>query len=822
MNRFNQGMSMNILPEYIEALPVRAIADRVNRSLSKNPRLIVTAPPGSGKSTLLPLTIADEVEGRVIILEPRRAAARQIAMRMAFMLGEKVGKTVGYRMRFESKISSDTRIEVVTEGVMERMLVEDPTLEGISAVIFDEFHERSVTSDLTLTLTLESQNIIREDLRVVIMSATIDTKGLSELINAPVLTASGQLHDVDIFNCDDADIRDCVPAAVSGIRRAYREQPGNILVFLPGQAEIVSCSERIAELFPEAKVFPLHGMLSTEEQNRAIEYNPQEGRKIILATPIAETSLTIEGVKAVVDTGLYRTVRYDTRTGLSRLITDRISMDMARQRAGRAGRLSDGVCYRLWSKATELRMAENRVPEIVDADLSPLLLKIAAWGTANAEKLPWVTPPDKGHLIEANRLLRNLEAINDKGEITAKGRKLSLLPCHPRVGSMLTASENSRMKSLATDIAAILEEKDPLTDADDVDINTRLDILRRRRRDNTFGSWKRIIKIAEQYRRMIHAHEDNSMVNNSETGRLLAYAYPERIAVRINESTYRLSSGENVRISEKDNLNFHEYLAVASMDKRVFLASPIERSDLRDFATEFDNISWNSREGRLIARKELRIGILVIDSRNIDNLDVTKAAVIIAEAARKEGQSMFNFNDDVSSLMRRIETVRGWHPEMIIPEVSYSSLMAEATEWLPMYLGKATTVQELRKIDMCKVIEGKLGYAVMQDIDRLAPTNLRLPSGRNARISYRAGNPVPIVSARIEDFFGVFDTPRLDNGKRPVLVELLSPGFKPVQITQDLRGFWSTTYFEVRKELRRRYPKHKWPDNPFDAEPSKR
>jgi len=799
-------------------LPVSSIAAEVNASLKVTPRLVVTAPPGSGKSTLLPLTILEDLPlGKLVMLEPRRAAARQIAMRMAQMLGEKPGETVGYRMRFESKVSAATRIEVVTEGVMERMLIDDPTLDGVAVVIFDEFHERSLTADLTLALTREAQNVLRPDLGIVVMSATMDADTLCRALDAPLIEAQGKLYDVSVINGDDADISDCVPAVLSAVRKAYREQPGNILVFLPGAGEISACADTLGDL-SDAVIMPLHGMLPPAEQYRAIEYNPQGKRKIVLATPIAETSLTIEGIRTVVDSGLCRAVRYDPSTGLSRLVTERISLDMARQRTGRAGRLSEGVCYRLWTKAAEHRMRETRVPEITDADLSSMMLALAAWGGGEPEELPWLTPPAPGHIAEGRRLLTLLGALDKQGRITARGRKMASLPCHPRIANMLVQASAVGLGALAADIAAILEEKDPLGDENDADIGTRIDLLREQRafkelRDKRFS---RIARIAAEYRRMMRCDEDNSTATADNIGALIAYAYPERIAMRQSDGVYRLPSGENVRLNESDNLSVCEFLAVASLGRRIFLASPVSRDVLMDLAQPHENISWNSREGRLVARNEMRIGVLVIASRPLDNPSSDVLAQTLCRAAVKEGRSMFDFNEDVTRLQQRIATVAEWHPELDLPVVTTEHLLNTASEWLPMYMGRATTVQELRKIDICEVIKGVVGYELMQRVDSIAPTHLRLPGGRTARIDYRPGNPVPVVSARLQDCLGLLDTPRLDGGTRPVLMELLSPGFKPVQLTQDLRGFWSNTYFEVRKELKRRYPKHRWPDDPFN------
>lgn len=809
---------MKIGSEYISSLPVAAIADRVNKALLTKARAVVTAPPGSGKSTLLPLTILQGMtSGKVVMLEPRRAAARQIAMRMARMIGEEAGQTVGYRMRFESKVSSKTRLEVVTEGVMERMLTDDPTLDGIGAVIFDEFHERSLTADLSLALTLEAQNVLRPDLRVVIMSATMDTDALCRRLDAPVIQASGKMYDVRIYNGDDIDIRECAECVASAVRKAWREQEGDILAFLPGQAEILRCQTILEQGLPEAVILPLHGMLPPAQQYRAIEYRPEGSRRIVLATPVAETSLTIGGIRTVVDSGFYRAVRFNPVSGLGHLVTERISLDMAVQRAGRAGRLSDGVCYRLWSKATEYRMSPSRVPEILEADLSAMMLDIAVWGGSEAEKLPWLTPPPAGHVAEGRRLLRALGAFGEDNALTGHGKQIAKLPCHPRIANMLVRASGDSMRALAADIAAILEEKDPVCSDGDADINMRIDLLRRQRRkgDAVSGVWKRIAGVASQYRRITGCAVDNSPVNDLDTGRLLLYAYPERLAMRVGDGVFRLPSGENVTIGREDDLAAREFLAVAAMGRRIFLASSVRGEDVEALSKPYTNISWDSREGRLVARNELRVGVLITATRSVDSVSPETKAQVLARAAQKEGRGMFDFNDSVCGLQQRIAAVAEWHPELGLPDVTTDRLLADTAGWLPMYLGKAATRAELRRIDMCRVIEGVVGYDMMAAVDRIAPTHIKLPSGRTARIDYRPGSPDPVVSARLQDCLGMADTPRIDNGRRPVLMELLSPGYKPVQLTRDLRGFWTSTYFEVRKELRRRYPKHRWPDDPL-------
>lgn len=807
---------MNIPEKYYRELPVSAVAAEINESLKSNGRIVVTAPPGSGKSTLLPLTISESMpQGRILMLEPRRAAARQIAMRMAYMIGESAGETVGYCMRFESKVSKATRIEVVTEGVMERMLIDDPTLEGVAAVIFDEFHERSLAADLSLALTLEAQRALRPDLRIIVMSATMDTESLCKALDAPLIEADGKMHEVEIIYSEDVNIQDCAADVVSAVRRAWREQPGNILAFLPGQAEIARCQEALSEALPEAVVLPLHGMLPAAEQYRAIEYNPAGRRKIVLATPIAETSLTIEGITAVVDSGLYRAVRYDPSSALSRLVTERISLDMACQRSGRAGRLQAGVCYRLWTKATESRMKPNRVPEIAEADLSGMLLDIAAWGCGSAEELPWLTPAPRGHVAEALQLLTRLGATDSRGMITPHGRRMSALPCNPRIANMLVTAGSEAEKALASDIAAILEDKDPINNENDADINTRIALLRQARSSHKTGRMNRIISIAAQYRRMVRCQEDNGPVDVNRTGRLIASAYPERIAMRVSDGVYRMSGGENVRLNDADDLSGCEFLAVASVGRRIFMASPVSRDDLEKMAVSYDNISWSAREGRLIARTELRIGVLTVGTRQLESPDAEAMARELGRAAQKEGLTMLDFNEDAGRMQRRVAMAAEWHPELAIPDISTEAMLASAPDWLPAFAAGATTVAELRKIDLREVIRSIVGYETMRKIDEIAPEHLRLPSRRNARIDYRNGSPMPVVSARLQDCLGMYDTPSIDGGRRQVLMELLSPGFKPVQLTADLRGFWTSTYFDVRKELRRRYPKHLWPDNPL-------
>ena len=872
------------------SLPASQIAVGVNEALHTNSSLVVTAPPGAGKSTLLPLTILSSLgEGeKILMLEPRRLAARQIAERMAQMLGEQVGETVGYRVRFESRVSKRTRIEVLTEGILTRMIVDDATLDGVSVVIFDEFHERSINSDLALALTRQAQQIIRPDLKIVIMSATIDASNICAALQAPLIESEGRMFPVELHYADkDTDPRDIAAAAASTTIETYKKYEGDILVFLPGQAEIERCYELLSKsqhftaspsqpintsthqhlntstsqhlttsTSQHLTIHPLYGNLSPEDQRRAIAPSAPGERKIVIATPIAETSITIEGVRVVIDAGLCRQVVFDARTGLSHLETVRISMDMATQRMGRAGRVAEGVCYRLWTKASEHLMAEQRKPEIEEADLAPMVLDTAAFGESDAEALPWLTMPPRAGVFKAKELLTALGAIDENGNITSIGKRMATLPCHPRIARMILATTNLTTStpqgvhlsqvhqqhlttstshhnntSLACDIAALLEEKDPLSESGGTDLTLRLSALRAARRKKQLGRWQRIAKIAAEYRRMAHTDEDNRDPAPTEAGLLVAYAYPERIAHSTNSiGGYRLASGANVQLDAADQQSAHSWLAIASLYSapgttgRVFLAAPIGPDDLeKEFVKEVDNIAWDTKQDCVVMQREQRIGKLMLSQKPIHDADKERLKGIVCEAMKKDGLTMMAWSEKaVEQVQRRVAQVAAWHPELALPDVSTEHLLSTAADWLPFYLEEGgrvkTSVQELRKLNLTEIIWNILPYEAQLEVDRLAPTHIEVPTGSHIRIDYRSGAEAPVLSVRLQECFGMERTPCVDDGRQPLLMELLSPGFKPVQLTQDLASFWQGTYFEVRKELRRRYPKHYWPENPLEAE----
>lgn len=804
-------------------LPAAAIAEGVNSALRERGAVVVTAPPGAGKSTLLPLTILDALsnEGgmaKIMMMEPRRLAARQIAERMAWMCGEPVGKSVGYRMRFESKVSSSTRIEVVTEGVLVKMLLEDPALEGVDAVIFDEFHERSLTCDVALAMVREARSLLRPDLKMAIMSATIDAGEICRALDAPLVESRGRSYPVEIsYAKEDVTPANCPEEVARAVSLAHRTQEGDMLAFLPGEAEIRRCAALLQDRLEGTDVFPLYGLLSSEEQRRAIAPSVPGRRKVVLATPVAETSITIEGVSIVIDSGLCKKPVWDPKSGLSHLETVRISADMAGQRAGRAGRTAPGSCFRLWTPATQARLAESRTPEILEADLASTVLDVAAWG-GRARDLPWLTPPPASAVASAETLLGNLGALKSGG-ITRHGKALAAFPCHPRIAQMLLSATTPAARALAADVAAVIEEKDIQPDAG-VDILQRVNALRRNR-----SRYTRVAKVAEQYGRLASAGEDNSPADALLAGKLIADAWPEWIAKALPQGCghFRTATGEDVSMDMDDPLAGQEWVAVASLSSRpgtegrIFLCAPLDPSGMGELT---DRVQWSASEGRIVARRERRIGALTVDAKPLSDIPRETIVELICEAAAKDGLSMFDFAaPDVQNLQRRVCAVAAWHPELELPDLSTPAVLARASEWLPAVIGKASTSSELKKVDLPCTLWSLLSYAQQQSVDKLAPTHMEVPTGSRILLEYRQGAQAPVLRVRLQECFGLLDSPRVDGGRLPVLMELLSPGYKPVQLTSDLRSFWENTYFDVRKELRMRYPKHSWPEDPLSATP---
>lgn len=835
-------------------LPATDIIGEVNRALLNNDTTIITAPPGAGKSTILPLSILESLssDGKILMLEPRRLAARAIAERMADIIGEPVGQTVGYRVRFDNCTSKNTRIEVLTEGILTRMLQSDNALEGVDVVIFDEFHERSLFSDVALALCRECQQILRPDLKIVIMSATIDVEPLIKKLRATTtqqgsskgaehIQSEGRLYDVEKVYLDSLAINDSyfdpqtVATQVSrAIAIALNSQNGDILAFLPGEAEIRRCEELLSSFAsntPSLHIYPLYGMLSMSKQRHAIAPSKKGERKVVLATPIAETSITIEGVRIVVDSGLCRQLKFSPNNGLSHLETARISMDMANQRAGRAGRTQSGVCYRLWTRTSENTMAEYRRPEILTADLTQLVLDVASWGEPDVNALLWLDNPPRGAVSSAKELLSMLDALDEKGVITDHGRELQKIPCHPRISEMMLAAKNAAERALAADIAAIVEERDPMRNEESVDINIRIDALRRHRSHNgNLPTWNRIEKIASQYRSLLNVKDpDNGPVDSNLTGYLLAAAFPERIAAsNKNHGNFTLTNGHSARLKVSDSLSHEPWIVVANLDARdndarIFSASPINPRDLVGRIKEVENISWNKQQGQLLAQREKRLGFMVIASTPIQKPNEQLVVNALLNAVKNFGEQLLDLSDEsFCQLCARISSLHSWHPDMNLPDVSHTALLANADNWLAPYLNGIRNSQDFAKLNLCEALLSSIDYNIQQDIDRLTPTTVQVPSGSKIRLKYQLNGSAPILAVRLQECFGMTDTPTVDDGSQKVMMHLLSPGYKPIQVTQDMQSFWNETYFIVRKELRARYPKHVWPENPYDEEPTRR
>lgn len=810
-------------------LPVTDVITDVKKHLQSENTLIVNAPPGAGKSTLLPLALMNEnwLEGqKLIMLEPRRLAARTIAERMAQLLEEKVGESIGYRIRFDNKVGPNTKIEVVTEGILTRMLQSDNALEGVGMIIFDEFHERSLFADVALALSRESQQVLRPDLRLMIMSATLDMPKLTSLLDCSSIVSEGRMFPVEIIYAGEIDLYSIAEMTASTVLKALKEQSGDVLVFLPGEGEIKKCAQLLKSASDGVQIHLLYGQLNAARQYAAIMPDKQGRRKVVLATSIAETSLTIEGINVVVDCGFGRTLRFNPSTGLSSLETIEISKDSADQRAGRAGRLAPGVCYRLWNKAIHERKAEHRRPEIEEADLASLVLDMAQWGVADISRLCWLSHPPKGHIKQASELLHQLDALDDN-KLTVHGKAIHRLPCHPRIAHMLIMAETEGLSSLACDIAALLEERDPLSREDGIDINKRIEALRRMRQ-GALKSRKlsRIEQIAAQYRRLLNVDFDNSPVDPFETGLVLVFAYPERIAhaKRGNNAQFKLANGNIAAAGKNDDLAYESWLSVAHMnasDKvgKIFLASPLNPQDLASMVKTLERVNWDTKRGGFSAVKEMRIGHIVLQSRPLQEYDSELKIKAICKAIEKEGEWLLDFNEGVKQWQNRVLSVRKWTKDKCWPDVSTQELLASNYDWISPYLNQVKKPEDLKRIKLHEVLKHRLSFELQSQLDALAPERIKVPSGSMIKLKYTENGDVPVLAVRLQEVFGLEDTPTVCNRQVKVLMHLLSPGFKPVQITGDLKSFWKNAYFEVRKELRSRYPKHEWPEDPSKAEP---
>jgi ATP-dependent helicase HrpB len=824
-------------------LPIDEALAPLGAALRAGRNAVVVAPPGAGKSTVVPLALLEEPwarSKRIVMLEPRRLATRAVAERMAATLRERVGDTVGFRMRLETRVGKRTRIEVVTEGVFTRMLQSDPALEGVAAVLFDEYHERSLHADVGLAFALDAQRHLAPELRVLAMSATIDGARVAGLLGgAPVVESLGRMFDVDVHYVGKglpvlpggAEPIDAVVARA--VERALDGSTGDLLVFLPGAGEIRRVERRLRDevaLGANVDVLPLYGELAPGEQDAALAPVREGRRKVVLATNIAETSLTIDGVRVVVDSGIERRSVFDPVTGMSRLETQRISRASAEQRAGRAGRTAPGACYRLWSETADRSLAAYSTPEIMVADLVPLALDLAAWGTA-AEELRWLDAPPAATLAGARDLLVRLGALGSDGRITPHGRAMQQLAAHPRLAHMLLKGAEQRAPAAAAKLAALLSERDLVRGGTrDSDIRTRLEQLQRSSGDR--GVLERVRRAERAYLRELGAGDD-ARASASDPGWLLAFAFPDRVGKRRSggEGRYQLANGRGAVFATPEAIAREELIVAVALDDRerdaqIQLAAPLARANLLEhFAPELvtrDEVSWDARAEAVIARRTVRFGELVLDEKPLVELPPGAASAALLEGLRALGLEALPWDDDSRTFAARCEFVRklGRGDVGEWPDSSAAALAADLA-WLEPYLDGVTRRAHFARIPLAAALRARLTQAQQRKLDELAPTHIALPTGTRVAVDYLDDN-APCASMRMQEVFGLAATPRIGGGAVPVTFKLLSPAHRPLQVTRDLASFWRNAYVEVRKDMRGRYPRHHWPENPLEAEPTRR
>ncbi|MDE2295178.1 MAG: ATP-dependent helicase HrpB [Gammaproteobacteria bacterium] len=828
-------------------LPIGSVVPAIARALEDHHRLIVEAPPGAGKSTIVPLALLGSgwlADRKIVMLEPRRLAARAIATRIAQLAGERLGERIGYRTRLESRVSRATRLEVVTEGILTRMIQDDAALGDTACVVFDEFHERSVHGDLGLALAIDVQENLRPDLRLIVMSATLDTQPLARLLDSPpIVTASGRPFDVrtqHLARRTDASIEE---QAAQTLVAALASEAGDALCFLPGAPEI----RRVERLLGESalprgtRVLPLYADLDPRAQEAALAPSAPGLRKIVLATSIAETSLTIDGVRIVVDSGLARRSQFDPASGMSRLVTTKLSQAEADQRRGRAGRTGPGVCFRLWSTSAHAALAPHAEPQILHEDLAPLALELAAWGTTDGHGLRWLDPPPAAHLAQAHDLLRRLDAIDAAGRITAHGRAIAALGAHPRLAHMLERSVAMRAVGLACDLAAVLSERVVVrapAGARDADIRSALAALGDRDPAGRSAGHVDVravsaaARASARWRRQLGGSPD-AVDRDRAAGTLLALAYPDRIArSRGADGRYVLANGRGATFAEPQALAKATYLVAAQLDgadrdARIHLAAPIDAETIeRLFAAQIEErseVAWDRRAQAVRARRDRRLGAILLASADIAEIDPHAFGTAMIAGIRDLGIAALPWTRDLRQWQARVALLRRLEvpaPEPW-PDLSDAALDADLESWVMPWIEGCTRREHLARVDWARALESRLTHRQRTVLAREAPTHLRVPSGSSIPIDYLDGG-IPTVSVRLQELFGLTVTPTIAAGRVPLLLKLLSPAGRPVQVTRDLQNFWKHTYHEVRKDLKGRYPKHYWPDDPYLAEPTRR
>jgi ATP-dependent helicase HrpB len=828
----------------VDELPVKKAIPALSTALAGHTSAVLCAPPGSGKTTLVPLELLEDawLAGRkILLLEPRRLAARAAAHRMAALLGEKVGQRVGYAIRLERQVCADTRIEVVTEGILTRRLQEQPELAEVGLVIFDEFHEHNLQTDLGLALALDVQQGLREDLRLLVMSATLDTERVSELLgNAPVIEAQGLSYPVTLhYLGQPPDRRRIAEQTAAASLQAYREQAGDLLVFLPGVREIretASLLSRRLEGQQPPLLAPLYGDLPKAEQDRALSPDPQGRHRIVLTTSIAETSLTIEGVTTVVDSGWSRLPQFLPGLGLTRLVTLPVSQAAADQRAGRAGRLGPGFCYRLWPESLQSRLPTAHPPEIRQADLAPLVLELARWGVIDAAQLRWPEFPPKPAYEQARKLLQRLDAIDSHYRLTPLGHDMARLPMHPRLAHMLLRSGEGQQRQLC-DLAALLSERDILTrtpgSAWSADVGIRLRLFQAWREQRNKApetslnpaACRQIDRLSRDWTKRLQRVAQSACHSDLSPAQSLALAYPDRIAQQTGHGRFRLVSGRAVRLADDDPLAAAGFLVAAQLDAGakegwVRLAAAIDPQELRELPDlKFEQqaqVYWDNTDRRVRAQMVESLGTLVLSRQPLQDADPDALRGALLQGITEQGLDVLPWSKGLRSWQARLCWLRAALPEGELPDLSDSWLLDQLDEWLGPWLEGVTQLSQLQRLDLDAILRSRLSWEQQQLIEQEAPSHLKVPSGSRIPLVYTPGE-APVLAVRLQELFGLAETPRVGRGRVPVMLHLLSPAQRPMQITDDLGGFWQRTYPEVKKELKGRYPKHYWPDDPLQA-----
>jgi len=833
--------AMSALPSF----PITPLLPEIRASLAAHPRLVLEAPPGAGKTTQVPLALLDQPwlgDGKILMLEPRRIAARAAAQFMAQQLGEEVGHTVGYRIRFESKVGKATRVEVVTEGILTRLIQDDPELTGIGAILFDEFHERHLAGDLGAALALDVQGTLRPDLRIVVMSATLDGERVAQWLDAPRISSPGRSFPVAVAY-PPARVQESTEHHLARVvRQALQENPGDVLAFLPGRREI-SRTQSVLEtaLDGNVDVVPLHGELSLAEQQTALSPAEPGTRRVVLATNVAESSVTLPGIRSVVDSGLAREPRFDPNSGFTRLETVNISQASADQRAGRAGRVAEGTAYRLWPQSK--RLDPSRTAEIGQAELSGLALELAAWGitAGSGVDLPWLESPPAGALAQGRDLLTQLGALATDGRITALGREMLELGATPRLGAAALRAA-PELRALVADLLALMEARTPLRgeQARTDDFRARVNALHAWRDRHTAGArtgadagaLAAIEQASKGWRRRLDVRSAASGVPDSHAvGDLLLHAFPDRVARRDdgNPLRYTLANGRGARLHESTALHGEPWLVALDLrfearDSLILAAAPIDARVLeRDYPAQFKRervLRWNDERQAVEAFEEQRYAAIVLDRRSVP-VKPEDALPALLSAVRAKGIDVLPWSENAHRLRARMQALRAWMPELGLPDVSNAALLDTLDDWLAPYLNGKRSLGALGTDELSQALGSLFDYEQRRQLDAQVPESLTVPSGMNRRLEYAEGEP-PVLAVKLQELFGLADTPRIANGRIPVTLHLLSPAGRPIQVTQDLKGFWERTYPEVKKELKGRYPRHPWPDDPWTAAPTHR